>query len=130
MTTSARRVASVPRRMPAETWRRICDLVCQADDPARAELDSVLGVAALLISEEYTADQPIVFGGAGPQVRFYTVHNDEALEADLDDELPLAVAVTDGDWRVSLPARAPDLEWAERELAARSSRITVRDAGA
>ena len=130
MTTYARRVASVPRRMPAETWGRICDLACQAGDPARAELDAALGVAALLISEEYTAGEPIIFSGGGPQVRFYTTHNDEALEADLDDELPLAVAVTDGDWRVSLPARAPDLEWAARELAARSPRITVRDADA
>lgn len=51
MSTAARRVASVPRRMPAETWSRVCDLVCPSG-PARTELGSVVGVAAMLIAEE------------------------------------------------------------------------------
>lgn len=126
MTTVARHVASVPRRMPGETWAAICDLVCPPDDPARAELDAVAGVAALLISEAYSAEAPIIFAGGGPQVRCYTVHDDAALEADLDDEIPLGFAVTEGDWTVSLPAGEADLGWAAAELAQRSARVTVR----
>jgi hypothetical protein len=130
MTAFARRVASVPVRLPDETWLRICELVCAPDDPALTELSSVTGVAALLISEEYTADDPIIFSGAGAQLRTYTLHGDAALEADLDDETPLGLTLTDSDWAVSLPAREPDIGWASAELRRKSGRVTVRDLAA
>lgn len=130
MTAFARRVASVPVRLPDETWLRMCELVCAPDDPALAELASITGVAALLISEEYTADDPVIFSGAGAQLRMYTLHGDAALEADPDDESPFGLKLTDADWAVSLPAREPDIDWASAELHRKSNRITVRDVAA
>ena len=127
MTVHARRIAAVPRRSSVESWRAICDLVARPGSAARAELDIVAPVAAMLIAEEYTRNAPIVFSGVGPQVRIYTLHGEDAVEADLDAETPLAFDVTDGDWHASMPCGAVDFD--EAEILLRSSpRINVRDA--
>lgn len=127
MTVHARRVASVPRRGPIDTWRAICDLL-GAEGDARAELDGIAGVAAALIAEEYTRDDPITVSGTGPQVRIYTLHGDQAIEAETSEELPLSHAPTTGSWALSLPCADDDLDEAEAGVAA-APHIQVRALG-
>ncbi len=127
MTAHARRIASIPRRGPIDTWRAICDLLC-ADADARAELDGIGGVAAALIAKEYTSEEPIVVSGTGPQVRFYTLHGDRAIEADLSEELPLSHDPTAGSWVLSLPCAADDLADSQAAVAG-ASHIEVRALG-
>lgn len=116
MTVHARRIASVPRRGPIDTWRAICDLLCQDDDEARAELDGIAGIASALIAEEYTRDAPIIVSGAGPQVRVYTLHGNQAIDADLSEELALSHAPTTGEWNLSLPCADDDLDEAQEAV--------------
>ncbi len=125
MTVHARRIASVPRRGPIDTWRAICDLLCEDDDDARAELDGIAGIASALIAEEYTRDAPIIVSGVGPQVRIYTLHGDHAIEADLSEELALSHAPTAGSWILSLPCADDDLDESQ-EAVRRAPHVEVR----
>jgi len=130
MTAVRRDMVSVPRRTPAETWERISELVSKDGSDAREELHAARHVATALIAQEATKAEPAIFSGTGPQVRVYTLHDDDSLEADLDDEQPLVSYVADGDWTASLPADASDVAWAGAAIAKVSDRITVRDANA
>jgi len=127
MTTIRREVVSVPRRTPAETWDAICELVSKDGSDARSDLRAAANVATTLIAQEATKDHPAVFSGEGPQVRIYTLHDDASIEADLDDEQPLAIQVASGDWSASLPADPSDLDWASRALKKVCARVTVRE---
>lgn len=128
MTVHARRIASVPRRGPIDTWRAICDLLCQDDDEARAELNGIAGIGSALIAEENTRDAPIIVSGVGPQVRVYTLHGDQAIEADLSEELALSHAPTTGNWNLSLPCADDDLNEAQ-EAVRRAPHVEVRQLG-
>jgi hypothetical protein len=113
----ARRVASVPRRTSVETWQRVVELVTAPDSDARVELEGVTSVAATLIADEHTKTAPITIAGGGPLVRVYTLHGDDAIEADLDDEDEFAFNPTAGNsWLLSLPATGSDLVAAESLL--------------
>jgi hypothetical protein len=127
VTTAARRVAAVPVRSSVDTWHAICDLLAPPASVARAELDAITPVAAVLIAEECTAAAPLVVtANGGPRVRVYTVHGDDAAEAQ-HDELPLATWPCDRDnWAVSLPCTAADLPEMTAALANRA-RFSVRD---
>lgn len=116
MTVHARRIASVPRRSAGDTWRALCELISAPGTPARAELESVLGIAAALITEEYTRECPITISGSGPQVRIYTLHGEQAIEAQPSDELPLNHDPTAGEWTLSLPCGPNYLEEAEEAI--------------
>lgn len=129
MTTIRRDIVSVPRRTPAETWDRISEMVSRDGSDAREELLAARHVATALIAQEATEAEPAIFSGTGPQVRIYTLHNDDSLEADLDAEQALVTHVADGDWSASLPADASDVAWASAALKKVSGRITVREAG-
>jgi hypothetical protein len=123
----ARRVAAVPRRTSVETWQKVTEIVSARDSDARAELENVTSVAATLIAEEHTKSVPITISGGGPLVRIYTLHGDEAIEADLSDEDDLTFDPTEGDsWLLSLPAAGPDLAAAEG-LLADAPHVEVRD---
>jgi len=114
----ARRVASVPVRTAGQTWQAVVDLLSQPGSAARTTLESVAGLASMLIAEEYTARSPVVIVPAsGSRVRIYTLHGDDALGDDVN-ESALAVwpAVAAG-WSLALPVSAEDLELAERTLA-------------
>ncbi len=130
MTMIRREIVSVPRRTAAETWDAICDLVSRDGSDARSELRAASNVATTLIAQEATKASPAIFSGSGPQVRIYTLHDDDSLEADLDDEQPLATFVADGDWSASLPADESDVGWASAALKKISARITVWESGA
>jgi len=125
VTVIARRVRSVPVRLASETWVTICDMVAPIGTPARSELDAVANVAAMLISEQYTADAPVIISGAGAEVRVYTLHGDDAIDAD-DDGPPVYITLDGDGWSLSLPARQPDVNVA-RSLIKSAGRVTVRD---
>jgi len=127
MSIVARRVASVPRRTSVETWRCIVELVSSPESDARNELENVTSVAAALIADEQTKSAPITISGGGPLVRVYTLHGEDAIEADLTDEDELAVDPTSGEsWVLSLPAAGPDVAAAQAHLAD-APHVEVRD---
>jgi hypothetical protein len=127
VTVIARRLASVPRRSSVETWQQLVDLVSAEGSPARAELSSITSVASMLIAEEYTRTAPVTISGGGPLVRVYTLHGQDAIDHDLDDEAELAFDPTAGaSWLLSLPATGADVEIARAAVAA-AAHVEVRD---
>lgn len=125
MTMTARRIPATPVHTGSDTWAIIRDLIAGDNDTARTEIEAATSVASMLIVEEHTRDDPIIVSGVGPQVRLYTLHGDDAIDADGEAVLPLAHDPIDGDWQLSLPASGADLELARAMLPA--GRITVRD---
>jgi hypothetical protein len=127
VTVVARRLASVPRRTSVATWQRVVDLVSADASSAREELSSMTSVASMLIAEEYTKTAPVTISGGGPLVRIYTLHGEDAIEHDLDDEAELAFDPTAGDsWLLSLPAAGADVAIAQAAVAA-AAHVEVRD---
>ena len=127
MTTVARRVAAVPVRTSVETWQVICALLASPGSAAHDDLVGISSIAAVLIAEEYTTAAPIVVTASGsPRVRVYTVHGDDAPDAEAD-ESPLALLPCESeDWTVSLPCAEVELNEMTAALS-ESSRFTVRD---
>lgn len=125
MTVHARRIASIPSRTATETWHTICDLVSEPGTKARHELDAIKGIASALITEEYTRVAPVIVSGTGVQVRIYTLHGDDAIDADPFDETPLTQYPTQGGWRLSLPCGAYDLDEAI-QATTQSTHVEVR----
>jgi hypothetical protein len=103
-----RRIRSVPIRNASDTWAVIIDLLAPTDDAMRSELETAGNVAAMLISEEHSAEAPILFSGCGPQVRMYTIHGDAAVEAESANETALTLTPSES-WELGLPATGPDL---------------------
>jgi hypothetical protein len=129
MTIVARRFVSIPERSASATWDAISQLLApESDSAAAAELRSVAGVAASLISRE-AMTSPIVVWGAGPRVRIYCLYNDDAIEGDDANEMALSFDPTDGEWYMSLACPVEDLSWVQNALKSKSKRITARDMG-
>lgn len=125
MTVIARRVPAVPAQMPGAAWDEICALLSQPDSATFEELRSIKHVGSMLITEEYTRDAPIILSGTGPQVRVYTLHGDDSIDAEPPASIPFDP--TDGDWRLSLPAAGDDVHLARSLLVGHSDQITIRD---
>lgn len=129
-TVVARTIASTPDRTASETWAKIVSLLAPGrQDPARAELERVAGVAASSISSEAPKDDAFVVYGGGPRVRVYCAFGDDAVTRDGVTEEGLAESPTKGDWRLSMPVPPEDLEWSQRKLKALSTRVTARAVG-
>jgi hypothetical protein len=127
MTVVARRFVSIPGRSASATWSAISQLLApEPDSAAAAELRSVAGVAASLISRE-AMTSPIVVWDAGPRVRIYCLYNDDAVEGNDANETALSFDPTDGEWYMSLPCPEEDLSWVQNALKNKSKRITARD---
>jgi hypothetical protein len=127
MSVVSRRIPAVPVRTSAQAWTAIVELVTAPGQPARADLEAISNIAAMLISEEYTRDAPIVFMPTiGPRVRIYTVHGTAAIE-DGGDEAPLANwPLVEQGWRVSLPCGIDDIDDVRASLRAFAF-VDVRD---
>ncbi len=127
MSVIARRFASIPERTAVATWKAISALLASdvTSDPAR-ELASVAGIASSLITRE-AMTAPLVVYGSGPRVRIYCLYNEDAIEGDDANEAPLSFDATAGDWKISLPCPAEDLQWVQNSLKAKSTRISARD---
>jgi hypothetical protein len=128
MTVVARRLASVPVRTSIDTWAAVVDMLTPPGATARADLEAITNVAALLISEEYTRDAPlIVTPRTGARVRIYTVHGADAVDV-IHEETPLATyPLHEPGWTLSLPCGIDDLDDIQSALRA-FAYVTVRDA--
>ena len=129
MTVVARRVAATPARSASEAWSIVVNLIAPAGSSARAELEGIAGVASCIIAEEAMNSDACVVYGVGPRLRVYCVYNDAAIAGEGTHEAPLTFCPTDGDWRMSLPCPADDLDWVQKALAERTTRVVARKAG-
>lgn len=125
MSTIARRIRATPERRATEAWEAIGGLISEAGSVARKELDAVSGIASCLIADETPKDSPIVVAGVGPRLRIYCLYDEDAVTGEDAEETALTWNPTDGNWKVWLPAAREDLDWVQRELAKRGSRIVA-----
>ena len=128
MTVIARRFRSIPERSALDTWCAISELLAAQDgSSSRRELESVEGVASSLITREAMKRSAILVYGSGPRVRVYCLYQEDAITGDDANEQPLGFDATSGDWHLSLPCTAEDLEWVQAALKKKTVRITARD---
>jgi hypothetical protein len=122
--------ASTPQRTAGATWTAIISILApDKKSSAYAELEKVAGVASALIASEAPANDAIYVYGNGPQVRVYCLFGDDAVSGDAVNEDAFTEAPTQGDWRMSLPCPAEDLDWTQKKLKSLSSRVTSRAVG-
>ena len=128
MTTIVRRIKAIPSRSASEAWKIIVNLIShQTDSEARRDLLEITGIASSLITDEAMKDVPIVAYGVGPRIRIYCLYGEDAITGEKASEASLPFSPTDGDWEMSLPCPAEDLDWVQRALRKHSGRITARD---
>ena len=128
MTVVKRTFASSPARDAYATWTAIVDLLTRGKDGAnRTELMAVAGVASSIISDAAPERAPIVVTCDGPRIRIYCLYDEDAIEGSDANEDALAFDPLNGDWAVSLPCPAEDLDWVKTALKAHSKRVTARD---
>lgn len=125
---ASRVVRSSPHRNTSNTWAFIVDLLTQGkDSEARNELLSVSGIASSILAERGPKGAAIVVTCDGPRTRVYCLYDEAAIEGGDAKEDDLGYEPLKGQWAVSLPCPEDDLEWVQRALKAKSSRITARD---
>jgi hypothetical protein len=129
MTVVSRRVVATPARSASASWDVIVKLVTKPGSPARQELQRIEGVASCIIAEESLKTDPCVVFGSGPRLRIYCLYNEDAIAGEDANEAALTFTPTEGDWRMSLPCAADDLEWVKKALAGCSTHVTAREAG-
>lgn len=128
MSTVRRTFISCPSRSAHDTWTAIVDLLTKSCSVAiRDELLSVSGEATSIISDQAPASAPIVVTGDGPRTRIYCLYDDDALDGSDANESALGFDPLIGDWGVSLPCQAEDLDWVQAALKRKTSRIVARD---
>lgn len=128
MSTVRRTIRSVPHRDAGATWQVIVGLLTRGRNAAAAaELESVAGIASSVIADGAPRTAPIVVTCDGPRTRVYCTYDEDALDDAESSEEPLGFDPLQGDWAVSLPCLADDLEWVQRALKGKGSRITARD---
>jgi len=126
--TYSRVFRSSPHRDAFDTWKAIVELLTQGRTGSdRNELLAVSGTAASVIAEQAAKDAAIVVTCDGPRTRIYTLHDDDAIDGSDAKEDTLGYDPLKGDWKMSLPCPAEDLDWVNNSLKKHSSRITARD---
>ena len=131
MTVASRRYASTPARDASETWDAIVALLTRGKGGAnRDALAAVAGVAASIIADQAPRDAAIVVTCDGPRTRVYCLYDDDANDGSDADEGALGFDPLAGDWAVSLPCNAEDLDWAKKALKQHGDRVTARDKAA
>jgi hypothetical protein len=129
-TVIRRTICSIPGRTASETWERIATLLAPDGKSAgRSELDLVKGVGCSSIASEATKDDAIIVYGNGPQIRIYCLFGDDAIAQNDSNEETFAKCPLEGDWKMSIPCPAEDLDWSKRKLTACSTRVTARAVG-
>jgi hypothetical protein len=129
MSTVYRRTfAATPARDALSTWSAIVDVLAPgASHPARKELTAVAGIAASIISDRSPKDHAIVATCDGPRTRMYCLFDDDAVDGSDANEAALGYDPLKGDWAVSLPCDADELDWVQRALKKHGDRITARE---
>lgn len=129
-TVASRTFVSTPQRDAHRTWEAVIDLLTQGQpDGPRGELDAVGGIAASIIADRTPAESPIVVTCDGPRTRIYCLYDDDAVDGSDANEGALGFDPLNGDWQVSLPCTADDLDWVQAALKEHSRRITARTTG-
>lgn len=128
MSTVYRRTfAATPPAMPSRPGAIVDVLAPGATHPARKELTSVAGIAASIISDRSPKDHAIVATCDGPRTRVYCLFDDDAVDGSDANEAALGYDALKGDWAVSLPCDADELDWVQRALKKHGTRITARE---
>jgi hypothetical protein len=130
VSTVARRcISSTPARDAHSTWLAIVELLTQGRTGAdRDVLLAAGGVAASIIADKAPQGAPIVVTCDGPRTRVYCLYDDDAVEGSDANEDTLGFDPLAGDWAVSLPCPAEDLDWVRAALKGSGGRVTARDA--
>jgi hypothetical protein len=127
-TVAKRTVRSSPFRDANETWNSIVDLLTQAkDSDARQKLRAVAGIACCLITDQAFKDAPLIATCGGPRTRIYCLYDEDSIDSTSANEDKLGFDPLKGDWHVSLPCVAEELNWVQAALKKHGSRITARD---
>jgi len=127
MTVVRRTFRSCPHRDASQTWTDIVNLLTQGkDSAAKTELMSIAGVAACIITEQAAKESAIVVTCDGPRTRIYCLYDEDAIDGGDANENSLGFDPLKGDWQVSLPCPADDLDWVRGALSKKSTRITAR----
>lgn len=129
-TIASRVVRSNPHRTATQTWDFIVEMLTRGESgpAAQQELKSVAGIASSLITDHVMRDAAMVVTCDGPRTRIYCLYDDDALDDSDAKEDALNFDPLKGAWAISLPCAQEDLEWVQRALKSKSSRITARDA--
>ncbi|WP_316193247.1 MULTISPECIES: hypothetical protein [unclassified Bradyrhizobium] len=126
-TVHRRTFAATPARDALSTWNAIVDVLAPgASHPARKDLTAVAGIAASVISDRSPKDHAIVATCDGPRTRIYCLFDDDAVGSDAN-EAALGYDPLKGDWAVSLPCDADELDWVKRALKKHGDRVTARE---
>ena len=127
MSVVSRAVAAIPVRTSVGTWEAITDLLAPADTVGRRRLEGVTNIAAVLITAEYTQQEPIVvMPSSGPRIRIRTVHGADAEEARTEEVSLASSPCAEPGWTLSLPCGVDDIEEIRAALRAHPG-IEVRD---
>ncbi len=128
MATVVRRTfRSSPHRNTLSTWAAIVNLLTASNTDARAELESVEGVASSIIGDKACEAAPITVSCDGPQTRIYCLFDDDAIDGSDASEDVLGFDPLNGNWSISLPCDVDDLSWVQTALAEKTTRVTARD---
>ena len=127
MSTVIRRTfKATPARSAPATWAEMVNLLTRTNTAARAELESVAGIASTLITEQAPEKSPITVICDGTRTRIYCIYDDDAIDGDGANEELLPYDPLAGEWRISLPCPEEDLTWVRGALAKKSDRISAR----
>lgn len=124
-----RDIASIPRRSANDTWDTIVDLITGGDSVDASTLREAASVMHSLITDEHPRKVPIVVKGSGNRLVIYLVYGEDAMDADMSVD-PLSWNPTAGNWSMTAPADATDVDWMTETLKTRASRIRVHDVAA
>lgn len=122
-----RDIASIPKRSAAETWKTIIDLVTGAGTIDKKTLQDASSIMESLIADEHPGKTPIVLKGVGSRLVIYLLFGENAMEADLQVD-KLNWNPTAGNWAMTAPCDAEDVDWMNNALKDRAPRIKVHDA--
>lgn len=124
-----RDIASIPKRSAAQTWKVIADLITGSGSVDAATLTAATSVMESLITDEHPAKVPIVVKGVGSRLVIYCLFGEDAMDADMDVER-LNWNPTAGNWSMTAPTDAGDIDWMNNTLKDRAPRIKVHDVSA
>jgi len=108
----------------------ICSILApDSASEARKELMKVAGEASSTISSEGPMDSPFIVHGSGARIHVYCVYGEDAVSGEDVEEDALTTKPTTGDWALSMPVPEEDLEWTNKALKGKSTRVTARASG-
>lgn len=123
-TVVTRKFAASPVHPAAEVWTAMIKAIANDNDQIKAELNSVVGIAASIIAERTPASFPITIIGSGSRLRLYCLYDDDAVSEDIHED-PISWNLFESDWRVHFPAAKSDLDWINKILEEKGSHFVA-----